>query len=184
MQSQEEILRLFDEYGRGFAPSDFLFTEHNASAMFNYVSEKYGGLFSVSYLIEAEKALGVQLQRKPQPKEPTQAEIAAKGEARMHRDWLESLKPQTTLYQQKLGQNRLDENKKAADAKELKSINSKIENEVGNFSVGHASGHQDYSRTDSGKQTLREVRDKHDRQTIEGARRALSAVRLAKSKLS
>ena len=163
MQSQEEILRLFDEYGRGFAPS-FLFTEHNASAMFNYVLEKYG-LFSISYLIEAEKTLGVQLQRK---KEPTKAEIAAKLEAKMHRDWLASIAPQNTLVQEKMGQDRLDAGKRAMNEKELKNINSQIENEVGNFSVGHASGHQDYSRTDSGKEILRSVRDKYPRNTLAG----------------
>ena len=179
-QTVEETLRLFDEYSRGnYAPKDLIMDAENAATLLDFAISRWG-IISISYLIEGEKLLGSKLKRIPQP---SQAELAAKSEAKMHRDWLASLAPQKTLVQEKMGQDRLDAGKRAMNEKELKSINSQIENEVGNFSVGHASGHQDYSRTDSGKEILRSVRDKYPRNTLENAKACLSAVRVAKSKL-
>jgi hypothetical protein len=185
VQTQDEVLRLFDEYQRGgYAPSDLILDGDNGKTMFDFVIAKWG-VISITYLREAEQFLGAKLKR---TKAPTQAEIeaerVAKGNARMRKDYLDSLRPQKTLEQQKTGQARLDANKKAANGKELKSINSQIEREISEHVVGHPRIGIDYSRTDSERDTLREARDKHaDRHTIEGARRALSAVKTAKSKL-
>jgi hypothetical protein len=180
LQTQDEIIRVFDEYQRGgYAPPDLILDADNGKTIFEFVVAKWG-IVSITYLRDAEKLLGSKLKRK---KQPTKAELAAKETAKQHADYLKSLEPQTTLYQQKLGQDRLDANKKDALAKEFKNVLAQIETEIGNFSVGHASGHQDYSGTDSGKQILRSACDQYDRRTIEGARRALSAVRTAKSKL-
>jgi hypothetical protein len=182
LQSNDEILRIADEYSRGFAPTDLIHSETNAEAMLRYALEKYG-LVSISYLIEAEQTLGVQLERKPQPKQPTEAEKAAKLEAKMRKDYADSIAPQTTLGQQKTNQDRADENKKIANEKEFKQLNSLIEFEISNYTVGHASGVTDYARTEYGRESLRKVRDSHDRSTILNAKAALSAVRAAKAKM-
>jgi hypothetical protein len=180
LQSNEEILRIADEYSRGFAPSDLIRSEKNAEAMLRYALEKYG-LVSISYLIEAEQTLGAQLDR---VKEPTATEKAAKLEAKMRKDYADSIAPQSTLGQQKTNQEKADASKKTANEKEFKQLNSLIEFEISNYSVGHPSGCLDYSRTESGRDQLRQVCNSHDRRTITGAKLALSAIRAAKSKMS
>src|ERR1700722_15088094 len=184
VQTQDEVLRLFDEYQRGgYAPSDLILDGDNGKTMFDFVIAKWG-VISITYLREAEQLLGGKLKR---TKAPTQAEIeaerVAKGNARMRKDYLDSRRPQQTLEQQKTAQARLDSNKKAAAEKELKSINSQIEREISEHSANHPSMGIDYAKTESERDTLRRVRDEHNRTTIEGAKRALSAVKAKRASL-
>jgi hypothetical protein len=183
IQSTEEVIRIFDEWGRHHAPSSFIQNEKNAKLLLDHVLKTYG-LVSITYLTEAANALGSQLDLIPElTPAQIEANLAAKSEARMRRDLADSKKPQHTLEQVNLSQQRLDANKKTANEKEYKTVLAQIDREISEVVIGHASGHQDYSRTDSAKQTLREVRDQHNRSTINGARTALTAVRAAKSKL-
>jgi hypothetical protein len=186
MQTHDEVLRVFDEYQRGYATPDLILDGDNGRVMYEFVAARWG-VVSITYLIEAEKMLGDKLARKPQPKVPTQAEIQAaadaKSEERMRKDYLQSLKPQHTLEQEKLSRDKLAENKRLAAAKELKDVNASIDSEINSYFVGNPNRGIDYSRTESGQQTMKAARDQHDRRTIDGARNALQAVREVKSRL-
>jgi hypothetical protein len=194
LQTSNELIRVADEWFRNFCPSNLVKDgpsgTKNAELILGRCLQKYG-ILTISGMTESAHELGPEgkLTLIPEPKEPTQAEIAAKLEAKMRRDYLDSLKPQHTLEQQKLSQERLDSNKKAANEKELKTLLSQIEREISEHVVGHASGHQDYSRTESERETLlnaaqlRNVRDVRSIRSIENARRALSAVRTKKATL-
>jgi hypothetical protein len=185
-QSLEETLRLFDEYQRGgYAPPDLIMDGDNGKAMFEFVIAKWG-IVSITYLREAEKLLGPKLKRKPQPsRAQTESRLAEKLEAKMQRDYLDSLKPQRVVEVANLNSEKADAKKKEALVKELKSIESQIESEISRYVVTHpyAVNAPDYSRTEGGRDTLRKVRDTFDRRHIEGAKAALDAVRIEKSKL-
>jgi len=101
----------------------------------------------------------------------------------MRKDYADSIAPQTTLGRQEVNQAKADADRKIANEKEYKTLLSQIEFEISNYTVGHASGVLDYSRTESGRAMLRGVRDGYDRRTIENARAVLSAIRTAKSKM-
>jgi len=70
-----------------------------------------------------------------------------------------------------------------AEAKELKTIKSQIAREIDGHIVGHHSGGINYTRTNSERGSLRSVLAQHKCDTVEAAKRALSAVRIAKNKL-
>jgi hypothetical protein len=134
-----------------------------------------------------EQKLVVWLRSPAPPVVKTPLEIAReqgmKDEAKMRKDYLESIRPTQTLEITRVAQARLDEAKAESLAKELKTLVSQIEYEISNYNVGHPSGSVDYSRTESGRDKLRAVRDQHRRTTIAEAKVALSAVRSEKSKL-
>jgi hypothetical protein len=188
LQTSDELIRIADEWFRNFCPSNLVKDgpsgAKNAELILSRCLQKYG-ILTISGMTESARELGPEgkLALIPAPKEPTQVEIAAKLEAKMRKDYADSIAPQSLEATQKRNQQKADVEKKAANEKEYKTLVSQIEFEISNYSVGHPSGSLDYSRTDSGRDSLRKVRDEHDRRTIEGARRALSAVRLAKSKL-
>lgn len=184
LQSNDEIIRVFDDWTRNFCPPNVVKNAKNAQLIAEHCFKKHG-IVTISGLTEAAHELGAaHLDLIPEPKKPTQAEIAAKSEAKMRKDYADSIPSQSTLGRQKLNQEKADADKKKANDKEYKTLLSQIEFEISNFTVGHASGVLDYSRTESGRDSLRAVRDKYDRRTIENARLALSAIRAAKNKLS
>jgi len=181
MQSNEEVLRLFNDFEHGgFASPDLIFNEKNAGLLAEEITKMNSGFVSISNLMAADKALGSKLDRRP---EPTAEDIATKLEKKMRKDYLDSIAPQSTLGQEKTNQQKADENKKIANEKEYKTLISQIEHEISHYIVGHASGVTDYARTESGRKTLRGIRDSHDRSTIVGAKQALAAIRAVKSKL-
>ena len=181
-QTIEEVRRIADDWGRNLAPTDLVQNGENAQLMADYCLTQFG-VVTASGLSKAYNALRAKLELVPQPKEPTQVEIAAKLEAKMRKDYADSIASKSIEGVQKRDQQKAEADNKAANEKEFKQLNSLIEFEISNYTVGHASGVTDYSRTESGRATLRSVRDRHDRSTIANAKAALSAVRLAKSKL-
>jgi hypothetical protein len=76
VQSIEEVVRIFDEWGRHYAPSNFIQNEKNAELLADYVFKTYG-LVSITYLSLAASALASQLDLVPEPKQLTQEEKAA-----------------------------------------------------------------------------------------------------------
>lgn len=153
IQTQEEVLRLFDEYGRGFAPPDFIQNEQNAKALLNYVLEKYG-IVSISYLIEAEKTLGARLQR---VKQPTPAEKAAadakRWQAKMQRDYLDSIKPQKDDFQERLKAKQAAE----ARAKEQAEAEATIKLEIAGYLCNAGPGRVDFAKTEMLRDQLRQI---------------------------
>ena len=80
-QSKEEILRVFDEWGRHYAPSNFIQNEKNAALLADYIFKTYG-IVSITYLNQAVTALASQLDVVPEPKAETLAEKTAKFQQR------------------------------------------------------------------------------------------------------
>lgn len=183
IQTNDELIRVADEWFRNFRPSNLVIDgpsgTKNAELIMGHCFKRHG-IVTISGLTEAVRELGSQLEF---VKEPTATEIAAKQEARMRKDYADSIAPQSTLGRQKLNQGKADAEKKIANDKEYRTLLAQIEFEISNYTVGHPSGGTDYSRTDSGRSTLRQVLESHDRRTIAGAKLALSAVRAAKNKL-
>jgi hypothetical protein len=180
MQTVEEVRRIADDWGRNIAPKDMVQNEKNGGLLTNYCLNQFG-VITAGGLTLAYNALRSRLDL---TKEPTKSELAAKLEAKMRKDYADSIAPQTTLGRQKTNQTKAEADKQAANEKECKTILSQIEFEINNYTKGHHSGATDYSATESGRNALRGVRDLHDRRTIQGAKLALSAVRAAKSKMS
>jgi hypothetical protein len=183
MQSREEMSRIWTDWKSLYAPKNFIDDDNSQVLLADFVVTHYGGVPSFTALNAAVVALASQvLTPEPTPAQ-IEADLAAKANARQRREYLDSLKPQETLEQQKLSQKRIRQTQKAVNEKELKSINSLIDHEINGYVVGHANGHTDYAKTNYGQADLRVVRDKYPRNTLENAKAALSAVRTAKVKL-
>ncbi len=158
MQSNEEVIQLFDEYGRGFAPSDLIQNEQNAKALLDYALGKYGRV-SISYLIEAEKTLGVQLQR---VKQPTPAELrdaaAKKEQERMARDYRESIKQQPSFEERVKLEKAAQEAK--AEEKRQQAAQSQINTLIDSYSINLGPGRLDLSRAEYFQDQLRQIKIK------------------------
>jgi hypothetical protein len=181
IQTIDEVRRIAADWGYNLAPADMVQNEKNAQLLVDYCLAQFG-VITAGGLTHAYNALRAKLDLVPQPKK-SQVEIAAKLEAKMRRDFAESIKPQSVKGRQNFNDQKAAKEKTEALGKEFKSINSQIEYEISGYTAGHPSGVTDYSRTESGRATLRGVRDGYDRRFIEGARAALSAVRAAKNEL-
>jgi hypothetical protein len=177
VQTQDEVLRLFDEYGRGLAPSDLIQNEQNAKTLFDYVLEKYG-LVSISYLIEAEQTLGTKLQRM---KEPTPAELrdaaAKKEQERMLRDFRESIKPQPSWEERMKLEKAQSEAK--AEEKRQQDAQREINRLIDNYTINLGPGRLDISRAEYFKDQLRQIKIKKNGKydavpTLQKVRKALS----------
>lgn len=96
VQSKEEILRVFDEWGRHYAPANLIQNEKNAALLADYVLKTYG-VVSITYLTQAANALAAQLDLVQQPKPKTQEELTAEFQAkefkRIQKEQVENSKP-------------------------------------------------------------------------------------------
>jgi hypothetical protein len=96
MQSTEEVLRIFDEWSRHYAPSNFIQNEKNGALLADYILKNYG-LVSITYLSLAVTAIASQLDWVPEPKRLTVDEQAAifqaKEFARIQKETLENSIP-------------------------------------------------------------------------------------------
>jgi len=155
LQSKEEVLRIFDEWGRNFAPANIILNEKNAKLLAEYVLSKYG-LVSISYLTEAANALASQLDRVPEAKPKTQEEIAAEFQAkelkRIERERAENAKP-------------FDHGRKvqeSVDAKEAAkrqaTAQAQIDHLVHSYSVNAGPGRIDHAKSDAGRAALRGIK--------------------------
>jgi len=100
-QSDDELVRVMDEWVRNFFPPNVVKNERNVTLIGDRCVQKYG-LVSISGLTEAAHELGAaHLDLVLQPKELTPAEKAAaaakKAEERMQRDYMDSIKPQESF---------------------------------------------------------------------------------------
>jgi hypothetical protein len=177
---QRAVLAVADDWLRNYAPTDMVQNEKNAGILVLYCLDHFG-VVTTSGLTQAYNARRTTLDLVSPSK--AKSELAAKLEAKMRKDFADSVAPNSTLGRQKANQEKADAEKKAASEKELKAILSQIESEIENYTKGHVSGATDYSATESGRNSLRRVRDSQDRRTIQGAKLALSAVRAEKMKM-
>ena len=140
VQTQDEVLRLFDEWGMHYAPSNVIQNEKNAKLLADYVFKTYG-LMSITYLSLAVSALASQLDLVPEPKQLTPEEKAAifqKREfARIQKEQLENSKP-------------FSERVKAENAKRLAEEETKRQADAKGALAIAISGYQCYKTNGSG----------------------------------
>jgi len=155
VQSKEEIFRIFDEWGRHYAPPNFIQNEKNAALLADYVFETYG-IVSITYLTKAVAALGNRLDYQPEPPKKTAKQIAAEFEAkelvRIQREQIENSKP-FDMSQKIAAQQKADE-----EAKRQATAQAQIDNIIHNFSVNAGPGRIDHTRSDAGRSALRGIR--------------------------
>jgi hypothetical protein len=192
IQSNDELIRVADEWFRNFCPPNLVKEGAAGARNAQLIAERCltHNVLTISTMTEAARELAAEgkLALIPQVKQPTPAEIAAeqakKAEQRMRRDYLESLKPQRVLDVQKLNADKAATAKAESTQKELRGLEAQISREIEDYSASHPMG-IDYSRTESGRSTLREVLSQHpNRNTVEKAKQALEAVRNAKRQLN
>ncbi len=173
MQSNEEVLRIAKDWVGLYAPKNL--REDSAELLITWVLEHDGGLISFSGLNRAVESLGDQVLVPEKSQRQKDLEKAARGDQHQRDEYFKTISPES---QKPL----VDRQKKATDA-ELKGIKDEISKEINNYTVTRHCG-MDYAKTEYGQQELRKVLANHDTTTIEGAKRALSAVRAAKNKLN
>lgn len=91
IQSNDEVLRIWDEWSRNFAPAGLVLNEKNAVALCKHLGVVNGGVVSISGLTDAVKAIAGQLDW---VKQKTQKELfieaQQKEKERNRRDQLEN----------------------------------------------------------------------------------------------
>jgi hypothetical protein len=85
------------------------------------------------------------------------AEDAKKQEARMRRDYLNSIKQKDVQEVQRNNASDAQDAKNIAAEKELKSIKSEIRSRIEGYKANHPSVGIDYARTESGQTALRNI---------------------------
>jgi hypothetical protein len=155
LQTNEEIIRLIDEWDRNFAPPNFVRSEKNGKLLLDHVLKKYG-LVTISYLNDALNSLAGQLDWTPQPKPKTQeelaAEFAAKELKRIEREKIENAKPFDIEARTKAVQVEKDEAKRQATAQ------AQIEQLIATYSVNGLPGRIDHGKSEAGRTALRGIR--------------------------
>jgi hypothetical protein len=173
MQSNEEVIRIAKDWVELYAPKNL--REDSAEALITWVLEHDGGLMSFSGLNRAVQALGDQVLVPERSANEIAMERAARGDKHMRDEFFKSLKPEA--------QKPLVDHQKKEAEKELKTIKDEITKEIENHFVAHHLG-PNYSRTESERETLRQVLAQYKTDTVANAKLALSAVREAKAKLT
>jgi hypothetical protein len=159
-QSDDVILALFDEYQMGFAPPDLIHSEKNAAAMLEYTIQKFG-LVSISYLIDAERTLGSQLERVPPPKKLTQGELAAAENAKQHSDYMKSIAPQES-FDAKVAKEKV-KRQAALQAKAQADARGQLQSVIEGYQCYRTAGNGiDYGATEMVKSDLRTVKFGND----------------------
>jgi hypothetical protein len=178
VQETHEVIRLFDEWGRNFAPKDFVQNQRNGKMMIDYVMKTYG-IVSISYLIATEKALGAQLDRTPPEKVPTLDEKAAEFQkrefTRHQKDQLEN--SEAAFFERA---KRAEEAKRLEkEAKEQADAAVQINNEILRYECYRGPNQIDHGKSDGFRKDLLriEVRRNGKRDaklTSEAVRKAVS----------
>jgi hypothetical protein len=99
LQSNEEMLRIADEWIRNFRPSNLVPSTKNAELILTQCL-KTSGVISISGMTEAAHAIAAQLELIPTPPAPkvkTADELAVEENTKMFRDYVESVKPQESF---------------------------------------------------------------------------------------
>jgi hypothetical protein len=96
-QSNEEIIRVMDDWARNFCPPNVVKNAKNAQLIAEHCMKKHG-ILTISGLTEAAHELGAAnlelVPAPPVPKMKTADELAAEEIAKQHRDYMKSIAPQ------------------------------------------------------------------------------------------
>jgi hypothetical protein len=165
-QSPEDVVRVFDEFIRGFASHDLILdaqseaAKQNASLLLEYVVKKYGWV-TISYLQEADQVLGAKLIRYAAPKVKTADELAQEEILRQNRDYLDSLKPQPDFSAKMREVQRKKNEEKAAKAQA--DAKGQLAVAISGYQCYRSNGGGiDYTATEMMQKELRSVRVRND----------------------
>jgi hypothetical protein len=163
-QSQEEILRVADEWFRLFCPpnvvKDGAAGTKNAELIMGD-SLKRHGILSIGSMTESVHALAAQgkialIPPPPALKVPTAEELAEKENLRQNRDYLESLKPQPDFHERM--REVQDKKDKENAAKAQKDAEGELAVAIAGYQCYRVNGSGiDYSSTDMVQRGLRTV---------------------------
>jgi hypothetical protein len=184
-QSNEEIIRVADEWFRNFCPLNLIKTgaegSKNAEAIISRCLQKYG-ILTISGLTEAAHELGAaHLDLVPTQPELTPAEkqalAAKKAEERMRRDYLDSIKPQPS-YDERV---KAEQAKKVAeDAAKLQAqAESTLKLAIDSYETYRGPGRVDFAKTESLRAQLRKIEVRRNKKrdavlTLQKVREAIS----------
>jgi hypothetical protein len=98
-QTQQEVLRIVDDWGRNFCPTDMVQNESNGKMLLEYCLTQFGTV-TAGGLTHAYNALrdGLELvAAPPAPRVKSADELAAEENARQHADYMKSIAPQESF---------------------------------------------------------------------------------------
>jgi predicted nucleic acid-binding Zn-ribbon protein len=170
MQMQEippqiqQVMKVFAEYERAFKAADLITSGkegvHNANLLVNYLMEYFGGVITVPNIIAAEKTLGAKLFRvKPKTVAEIAQEQAEKAEARMRRDYLDSIRQQPSFEERVKSVEKAEQESKGEE-KRQQAAQSQINILIDSYSINLGPGRLDFSRAEYFQDQLRKIKVK------------------------
>lgn len=161
-QSPEDVVRVFDEFVRGFKSPDLILdsqsaeSKYNANLLLEYAVKKYGWV-TITYLQEADQALGAKLYRTPPPKVKTQDELAAEFQkrefARIQKEQAENAVP----FQDRMA--AAEKARKDAEKETQRQAAAWKERDrlIDSYSINFGPGRIDHTRSEYFKGQLRQI---------------------------
>ena len=178
-QSNDEVIRICDEWARNFCPPNVIPNENNAKLIVEHCFAKHG-IVSISGLSQSAQDLGAALDLVPEPPKLTPQQkleqAAAKEQARQRKDYLDSIRQQESFEDRV----RVDEAKKKSEkaTKDQADAKNQLELAVAAYQA-YGLGRVDYLATETVQKDLRgvfiTVKGKRDYvRTLEFVKRVLS----------
>jgi hypothetical protein len=154
-QTQAEVYRVFEDWEALYAPSNLIKTTETASLILNWILNS-GRVVSFTSLNAAVEVLGAQVLT-PEPKQLTADELAAAENAKMHRDFMESIKPQES-FDEKVARDK-QARLTAQAAKAQSDAKGQIELAISGYQCYRTNGAGvDYTATEMMQRELRTVK--------------------------
>ena len=184
-QSNEELIRVADEWFRNFCPSNLVKDgprgTKNAELIMGRCLQKYG-ILTISGMTESAYELGPagKLALIPAPKVLTAAEKfeieAKKAEERMRRDYLDSIKPQPKIDYGAEARKKVE---KEMEAKEQADAEVQINNEILRYECYRGPNQIDHGKSDGFRKDLLKIEVRRNgkrdaKLTLEAVRKAIS----------
>jgi hypothetical protein len=182
MQSHQEKERVFIEWLTNYAPKDLIHSESNEILIADYLRLHFASVVSVTNL-NAAVANIPNLERLPQKsaqelavevlkaQRKKEEEDAKRGEAKMRKDYLDSLESHKPLEERPGKKKELD------DQAEVAKINKEIDSYINRYTCNNPSGlGMDFPRTEARQKEMRKIKAGFGN-TIKEREAALKAVK-------
>jgi hypothetical protein len=181
-QTYQEAERVFVEWVTNYAPKDLIRSDFNSRLLADYVSLHFGGLTSITNL-NAAAANIPNLQRLPKKsaaeiaegiikeQRAKEREDAKRGEAKMHKDYINSLESHKPSSARPVAKKILD------DQEDIAKVNKEINSYINRYTCNNRIG-IDYATTDTRRGELRKIAAGFGN-TIKEREAALKAVKQA-----
>jgi transglutaminase-like putative cysteine protease len=171
-QSPEDVVRVFDEFVRGhksphlILDSQSVEARYNADLLLEYVVKKYGWV-TITYLQEADQALGAKLYRTLPPRVKTQDELAAEFQAkelvRIQREQLENAVP----FQDRMVAAEKAKQEAKAEVQRQASAKGERDRLIDNYTINLGPGRIDHGRSEYLREQLRGIKAKRPDGTMD-----------------